>query len=221
VVTVYDPNRDRAVMFGGYSVGLTYPDVNDTWFLTFGGGQTVSVLALVSVQSEPGRVLLSWYSADAAVLEAALERRTTLGDWQTIARIVADGSGHLAYEDTQVRSGERYGYRLRIAAGGAQQYSSVTWVDVPKVPRLALAGLQPNPTSSRVSVAFTLPDDASARLQLIDINGRRVLDRSLAGFGPGPHVLDLADARVLPPGIYFVRLSHGAEALTARGVIMR
>ena len=75
--------------------------------------------------------------------------------------------------------------------------------------------------SAAISVTFTLPLAAPARLEVVDAGGRRVLARSLDGAVAGPHTLDLARGGELPAGIYFVRLSQGVRTVTARSVIMR
>jgi hypothetical protein len=87
---------------------------------------------------------------------------------------------------------------------------------------LALAGARPNPSRGGLVVAFTLPDaTGGGRLDVVDVAGRRVLTRSLAGLAAGCHLLRLdTDAR-LAPGIYLLRLTRGSRTLTARAVIVR
>jgi hypothetical protein len=72
-----------------------------------------------------------------------------------------------------------------------------------------------------LSAAFSLPDAASARLELSDLAGRRILARDVGTLGPGEHVVDLAEGRRLPPGVYMLRLTRGGESLTARAVVIR
>jgi hypothetical protein len=92
------------------------------------------------------------------------------------------------------------------------------------VPRTAPLGLWLAPRinpSAAMSVTFTLPLAAPARLEVVDASGRRVMARSLDGVAAGPHTLDLARDGELPAGIYFVRLSQGARMVSARSVILR
>jgi hypothetical protein len=86
---------------------------------------------------------------------------------------------------------------------------------------LALAGARPNPTRGELAVAFTLPAGGDGRLELVDIAGRRVLSRSLAGFAAGGHLLRLDEGARLAPGIYLLRLSHGGRAVTSRVCVLR
>jgi glycerophosphoryl diester phosphodiesterase len=75
----------------------------------------------------------------------------------------------------------------------------------------------PRETGSSVRVAFRLPDDGAARLDLLDIAGRRLDSREVGAFGMGAHETNLGHG--LRPGIYFVRLSHAQESVRAKVAI--
>jgi hypothetical protein len=86
----------------------------------------------------------------------------------------------------------------------------------------ALAGLRPNPSrGNRVMVDFTLPVAEPARLEMIDVAGRRVVDRAVGGLGIGHHVVDLAAGRSLSPGIYLIKLTQGVHSRVARAAVVR
>ena len=68
----------------------------------------------------------------------------------------------------------------------------------------------------RLSVEFVLPNAAPARLELLDVAGRRVALRDVGPLGPGRHEVDLSVDRALAPGLYLVRLSQGAMRLVRR-----
>ena len=105
--------------------------------------------------------------------------------------------------------------------GPDAQTLSTTAVEPPASVRLALAGARPNPARNGVlRVAFILPSRERATLELIDIAGRRVARREVGMLGPGPHELAFDNPR-LKAGLYFLRLSQGAEVLDARAVMMR
>jgi hypothetical protein len=89
--------------------------------------------------------------------------------------------------------------------------------DPPVAARFALDGARPNPArGGRVAISFELPIGAPARLELVDVSGRKVRDREVGSLGPGVHVVDLAAGTRLAPGIYLARLSQGADSRTAR-----
>ena len=90
-----------------------------------------------------------------------------------------------------------------------------------RTPRIALHGARPNPSLSGLAAAFTLPDAASARLELTDLAGRRIVARDVGALGAGEHLVNLAEGRHLVPGVYMLRLTRGDESLTARAVVIR
>jgi hypothetical protein len=86
---------------------------------------------------------------------------------------------------------------------------------------LSIARVRPNPTRAGFAVDFTLPDASPARIELLDLAGRRVLMRQLDGLGPGSHVVSLPETRALPAGVYILRLSQGDRSRTVRTVLVR
>jgi len=87
--------------------------------------------------------------------------------------------------------------------------------------RLALAGFRRNPVTTDLRVTFTLPDAGPARLELVDLGGRRVWSQEVGRLGAGTHSLDLGREGAPPAGVYFLRLTHPAGTLTAKAVLMR
>lgn len=88
-------------------------------------------------------------------------------------------------------------------------------------PRLTLERVSPSPTRGPLRVAFTLASGAPATLELIDVAGRRVWSRSLAGLGAGPHSLELADPPGPSSGIHFLRLQQHGHTLVRRVILLR
>jgi parallel beta helix pectate lyase-like protein len=105
---------------------------------------------------------------------------------------------------------------------GAHEYGSPVSVG-PILPftGLALSAVRPNPSRDGFTVAVTLPDDAPARIEVVDLAGRRVLGREIGGLGPGQHVVALPEARTLPTGVYLVCVWHGGRTLATRAVVVR
>jgi hypothetical protein len=79
---------------------------------------------------------------------------------------------------------------------------------------LALGRVSPNPARASISVDFTLASDTPARLQLLDVAGRRV--RELQVSGVGEHSLRISQLQDMRPGVYLVRVIQGADARSAR-----
>jgi hypothetical protein len=92
----------------------------------------------------------------------------------------------------------------------------------PGVTAFTLEGVRPNPShGERLIVAFTLPSAAPARIELVDVNGRRVVEREVGSLGAGPHALDLGEGLHLAPGLYLVRLTQGTTSRTTRVAVLR
>ena len=77
-----------------------------------------------------------------------------------------------------------------------------------------------NPSvGGRLTVTFSLARSSPARLELLDVSGRRVAAREVGSLGPGHHQVQLGDDRPLPSGMYFVRLSQGMNVAVRRATI--
>ena len=96
-----------------------------------------------------------------------------------------------------------------------------TGVDIEPPVVFALEGVRPNPTNGRgLHVALALPTGAAARLELLDVSGRRVLARDVGSLGVGRHTVNLAAGRSVAPGLYWVRLTQGANRQTTRVAVI-
>lgn len=186
----------------------------------FPDGPTPTLVSLVSAEADPDQVLLTWHGAGLGSLPSTVYRRTAESDWQNIGTPQADGSDRARFEDRSIVPGGRYAYRLGYVEDGAERFTTETWVDVPRPLAFALEGLRPNPASGAPSVAFTLPDASAARLELLDVSGRRLMGREVGSLGPGRHMLRL-DGSQLSPGVVLVRLVRAGDELVARGAIVR
>jgi hypothetical protein len=181
---------------------------------------TATTVSLVRAEAAPDRVAITWLASQPG-MSATIERRAPDADWAAVATLVADGTGRLAFEDHAVTAGARYGYRVAVAVDGATQRFGETWVDVPSAAVFALRGAQPNPSAGTMHVAFALPNAAPARLEVLDIGGRRIAEREVGSLGAGSHVLDVGGGRPLPPGVYLIRLTRGGQTLISRATIIR
>ena len=95
-------------------------------------------------------------------------------------------------------------------------------VSIPGGVDLSLPAIRPNPSyGDRLVVDFTLGTGTDARLELIDVAGRMVMTRSLAGLGPGRHAVDLSADERIPPGFYRVRLAQGERCFSRSVCVLR
>jgi len=183
------------------------------------GGPVATDASLIEASAEPDRVRLWWWSADGPRFAATLERESGDAGFTPIADLRADGSGTVRYEDDDVESGATYRYRLAVSDAGARRWVGEATVTIPGAPSFALEPIRPNPSSGRFTLAFTLPDTRPARIELVDLAGRRVSSEEIVPAHAGRFLL----ARELAggPGVYVVRLTQGGTTRTTRLVHVR
>jgi hypothetical protein len=88
--------------------------------------------------------------------------------------------------------------------------------------QLTLQSVRPNPVrASELSVSFSLGSIGVARIDLLDVAGRRVASREVGSLGPGSHSISLGGDRSLAPGVYVVRLSEGPNVQTTRVSVLQ
>jgi len=118
---------------------------------------------------------------------------------------------------------DQYGPHGQAASIAAPASSSLESDAAPAVPMtLALAPVRPDPASGHALVVdVVLPSADGARLEMMDVMGRRVATRELGSLGVGQHSVNLSEGlRSLAPGVYLLRLTQGREARTTRVTIV-
>jgi len=86
---------------------------------------------------------------------------------------------------------------------------------------LALRLVGPNPSEGgQLALEITLPGAGPARLELLDVGGRRVADRDVGRLGAGRHTVELSSGGRLAPGLYLVRLEQGGSVRVTRAAVL-
>jgi hypothetical protein len=178
-------------------------------------GVVPAMVSLVSASYLDGAAKLEWLVGPGA--SVVVERSADGVAWSAVASLVADGEGRVRYEDAGVEPGTRYGWRLLL---GDATRGGEAWLTVPSALAFALEGARPNPAVSGMTVAFTLPQRADARLEIMDVQGRRVWGRGVGALGIGRHRVELGTSS-LAPGVYVLRLTQGTQSATARVAVLR
>jgi hypothetical protein len=217
---IYDDSRDRMIMHGGLGPGL-----DQTWALTWGKPAT-AIPRLLSSQAAPGQVSLTWSVDGGAHFTASVYRNVNGGSWNRVSDVPVDAAGHAAYQDHAVSSGNRYGYRAAVGNGGSELSSTPTFVDgqgttgVGDAPRV-LAILGSVPRGAQLTVRVSLASATPAHLALLDVSGRTVAARDLAGLSAGEQQVSLSNAAGIASGIYWLRLTQGTQRVTAKTALWR
>lgn len=106
-----------------------------------------------------------------------------------------------------------------IPGGGGFSYTRAvrpTSAVTPGAAAFALRGFTRNPAPSDALLEFSLPDGASARLDVFDVAGRTVASREVGSYGAGTHRIEVPELRQAPAGLLFVRLTRDGRTLVAR-----
>lgn len=177
---------------------------------------TPALASLVHADARFDRVFLRGQAEAGASF--TLERAGATPGWARIAERVADGTGALLYEDREVEPGATYHYRLY--GGDPAGYSSALDVVIPARPALALRVQGPQPVAGAARLELTLVSAAPARLEVMDVAGRRLASREVEG-GPGAVTLRLDAAAGLAPGLYWLRLTQDGRDARARLLVLR
>ncbi len=181
-------------------------------------GVTAVTVAAVLAEAIAGHAHLAWEVSTGEPV--TVFRRTLDTAWAPLAEVAPDGDGRVVFDDADVVAGTRYGYRLGLRDNGAVTYGGEAWVELPLALSLALAAPRPNPVVGDLTLSFTLPGGAPARLEILDVSGRRVASREVGGLGAGAHTLRFEGLRP-GAGLYFVRLVQGARSVSTRAVFTR
>jgi hypothetical protein len=179
-----------------------------------------ALASLVSAESAPDRVRLTWFTPDGAAREFQIYRHATEAAWEAFAAIGASEGGEIIFEDRAVEPGRRYGYRLTVRGESPDAFMGETWIDVPLAFRLALEAPRPNPVERELNVVVTLPDERPATLDVLDVSGRAMLAKEIGGLGPGRHAFALARAKAFEPGIFFLRLRQRDKSIVEKFVVI-
>ena len=123
------------------------------------------------------------------------------------------------FEDRSVEPGTRYDYRLGVLEGTRESFLGEVTVDVPAALELAIEAVRPNPADRELWVTFSLPGPSSARLELIDVAGRRLREQTVSGVGR--QTVDLAAGVRLAPGVYLVRINQDGRSVVMRASVVR
>ena len=92
----------------------------------------------------------------------------------------------------------------------------------PAAVELGIERVFPNPAREGLSLVLALPREGEASVELVDVAGRRVLERSLGVCPAGRLTFSLAGAPgAVAPGVYFVRLAQAGRSVTRRVAFAR
>jgi len=135
--------------------------------------------------------------------------------------LIADQEGGAIALWEDYRSGPSDPYAQRFDFSGVLGVPSLSVVEEASG-QFGTLKVWPNPVSNdRLTVRLTLPGMSAARLELLDVMGRRVDSREVGSLGAGEHTLEFSDTEHLAPGLYMVQLRTERGVRATRVVIHR
>jgi hypothetical protein len=136
---------------------------------------------------------------------------------------LAAGAGR--FVDRSAARGREYSYRLRAvgAGGGISLFGPIVARAADAAGPLAILAVAPNPTAGALRVEYATPRAGALRLQVLDLQGRRLatLVEGTRPAGRAQIVWTAAGGRDLGPGVYFLRLDSGGRSDVRRFAIAR
>jgi len=175
-------------------------------------------LALVGSELVDGKARFTWYSGDGSGETVRIYRRAVPGDFAQVATATIGGDGQVTYEDADITPGRSYEYEVGVMNGTRELRLGRVWLDVPMGRTLAVRSASSRAGELRLSLV--LPTTESASLELVDVTGRRMVQRDLSSLAAGEHEVSL-ESGAMKPGIYWARLSQAGKLASAKLVYSR
>jgi hypothetical protein len=240
---VYDPPRDRMLLLGGYYSGSN--PARDPWVLAFDTGDGTWSKLIVPEPRQYGFDLAAWRGGSShALIYDPYSASNTHESWELelaptpIWREITVVAPSPPRRDGLVGSYDPIFDRLIVFGGSIFPFGASypswfgdSWMLInapptsvtnshPRDPRLVLSAPTPNPTKGRFHVDYTLTSSGPARLEISDIQGRRLVVRELEPrAGQRSAVFDLGHNA--SSGLYFVSLVEEGLQETRRIILMR
>jgi len=154
-----------------------------------------------------------------------VERKTAVSDWMKIVFIEGHGTSnspkYYSFEDHSITPGEKYLYRLKqIDGDGSFTHSGTIEISSAEITDFILEQNYPNPFNPATVIRFSLPLAANVKLEVFDIQGRKVSTIAEGLYEAGLHSFRFT-ADGLSSGVYLYTLSSGGKSLTHKLTTIR
>jgi hypothetical protein len=197
---VYDAQRDRLVIFGGYNSYSTF--MADTWALSLAGSPAWTDLS-PGGDAPPGRYFHS------GVYDPEADRMAIFGGYGS--GVVLDDLWFLDFES---------GAALADQSDPIESPASAPAVD-PLAFRVIGRNIVRGEEGINLELSIPAPGTV-ASLRMFDVSGRHVATLHEGWMGSGvSRRLAVDELRSLSAGVYFLRLQAGEESATVRVILLR
>jgi hypothetical protein len=202
-----DPN------VGGNDDGLSIDNFN----FTIAGTLPVQFKSFTATKGNDV-VNLKWSTATESNNKGFEVQRSVNGSkYQTLGFVKGNGNSNVvktySFTDAHNTTGNIC-YRLKqIDFNGASEFSKVACVNV-ELEKTTAVVTTPNPFNGSLHIKYNSATEGTANVQIIDMLGKSHQNTNMV-VNKGENTLTL-DTDALPVGIYFIRVTNGAEITTQR-----
>jgi hypothetical protein len=202
-----DPN------VGGNDDGLAIDNFN----FTIAGTLPVQFKSFTATKNNDA-VNLKWATATESNNKGFEVQRSVNGaKYQTLGFVKGNGNSNVvktySFTDAHNTTGNIC-YRLKqIDFNGASEFSKVACVNV-ELEKTTAVVTTPNPFNGSLHIKYISATEGTANVQIIDMLGKSHQNTNMV-VNKGENTLTL-DTDALPVGIYFIRVTNGAEVTTQR-----
>jgi hypothetical protein len=197
---------------------------NDVWMLFLDAESSVDASPL-GYAVLPDHIHVAWQEVGMPLESFTAYRRDNGGPWQAIGTLFPDGDRRLTLDDSVSTSVSSYDYRVSATVGGTERFFGEVNIpfgtSVPPTAGRVSFEARPNPTRGAINLAVGVATPSTMRIELLDLSGRRVAERTTGALSPGEHMFRLAEPHVLPPGLYFARLFEGKRQTVVKVVVIQ
>jgi hypothetical protein len=156
----------------------------------------------------------------------SFEKRFDCSNFVEVGFVAGKGSSSIMnkYNFTENNAGASIVYyRLKqVDFDGTASYSETIKVEFTAVPAIfALNQNYPNPFNPSTSISFSVAEEGMASLMIYSINGELVSSLFNEAAKPGQLYKVQFNASNLPSGIYFYRLTQGANVVTRKLTLLK
>ncbi len=179
-----------------------------------------------SVAAREDGIVITWSVLEATGVNGFLiYRRVPPGEWQVVSPFIYPSGGDYRFLDTDVDAGVRYEYSIEaFGPQGSLGRSAPVSGEMPLPTKLDLR-VRPNPGTSVMDLALSMPRAGRVLIRVFDVQGRDVARTTLTDLPAGVHhtvwVPREDGGHPLASGSYFVRAETRWGNRTVRWIVVR
>lgn len=203
---------------------------NEIWVSSFGNGMKMGLQSIVlplklitfsGYRSQSG-VSLKWTTANEDTGDGFEVQRSRDGvQFETIATITGNGRANNNYDFNETIADARLYYRIKVVSAAGTVFYSKTIAFTRGDELYTDIRVLGNPVrNNQLALQVTMPVDASARLSMVDVSGKLVLEQQVAVYA-GVNQVNVQLPAGYSNGIYMLRMEAGAVKRSVKVIVAK